>query len=100
VVDSAGSHLFSLAATWQTLERRAAEDVARHGLRACALPGCGATEPRPKTFKVCGRCRRACYCSAAHQAADWPRYKREDGGRMRRRRAAVKRIVVVFDEAC
>jgi hypothetical protein len=57
---------------------RAAEDVARHGLRACAMPGCGATEPQPKVFKVCSRCRRVCYCSQAHQAQDWRRHKRED----------------------
>ena len=66
------------SAELETLERRAAEDVARHGLRQCALPGCGATEPQPKAFKVCGRCRRACYCSAAHQQQDWRRHKRED----------------------
>jgi hypothetical protein len=63
---------------WKAHQRRAAEDVARHGLRACALPGCGATEPQPKAFKVCSRCRRACYCSAAHQQQDWRRHKRED----------------------
>jgi hypothetical protein len=63
---------------WKAHHRRAAEDMARHGLRACALPGCGATEPQPKTFKVCSRCRRACYCSAAHQQQDWRRHKRED----------------------
>jgi hypothetical protein len=68
----------AIAAQWQTFQRCAAADVARHGLRACALPGCGATEPQPKTFKVCSRCRRACYCSPAHQAQDWRRHKRED----------------------
>jgi hypothetical protein len=62
----------------EALQRRAAEDVARHGLRTCALPGCGATEPQPKAFKVCSRCRRACYCSAAHQQQDWRRHKRKD----------------------
>jgi hypothetical protein len=35
-------------------------------------------EPRPKAFKVCGRCKRACYCGEAHQAADWRRHKRDD----------------------
>jgi hypothetical protein len=59
--------------------QRAVADVARHGLRACALPECHQTEPEPKTFKVCGRCRAVCYCSAAHQQADWRRHKREDG---------------------
>jgi hypothetical protein len=59
--------------------RRAEADLARHGLRACALPGCGAREAHPKAFKVCGRCRRACYCSPAHQQQDWRRHKREEG---------------------
>jgi hypothetical protein len=59
------------------VQQRAAADVARHGLRACALPECGAPEPEPKLFKVCGRCRAVCYCSAAHQ--DWRRHKRADG---------------------
>jgi hypothetical protein len=68
----------ALRASWEAQQRRAAEDVARHGLRVCALPGCGGTEPQPKTYKVCSRCRRACYCSPAHQAADWRRHKRED----------------------
>jgi hypothetical protein len=58
--------------------RRSVADVSRHGLRTCALPGCGATEPQPKTFKVCSRCRKAAYCSAAHQTQDWRRHKRAD----------------------
>ena len=58
----------------------AADDVARHGLRLCALPGCGAREAHPKHFKLCGRCRRVVYCSPAHQSEDWKRHKRADGG--------------------
>jgi hypothetical protein len=58
---------------------RAAADVARHGLRSCALPACGATEAYPKTYKLCGRCRGAAYCCAAHSKEDWKRHKREDG---------------------
>ncbi len=58
--------------------KRAAADAARHGLRACALPECGATEPHPKTFKLCGRCGRVAYCSKEHQQQDWRRHKRED----------------------
>jgi hypothetical protein len=58
---------------------RAAADVARFGLRACALPDCNAVEPQPKAFKVCGRCRTVVYCSAAHQAEDWKRHKKHDG---------------------
>jgi hypothetical protein len=58
---------------------RAAADVARHGLRRCALPECGATEPNPKAFKLCGRCRAVVYCGGAHQEQDWRRHKRSDG---------------------
>jgi hypothetical protein len=58
--------------------RRAATFLERHGLRRCALPACGATEPCPKAFKLCSRCRGAAYCSAAHQAEDWRRHKRDD----------------------
>jgi hypothetical protein len=58
---------------------RAATDVARYGLRHCALPSCSATEPEPKFYKLCGRCRGAAYCSAAHSKEDWKRHKREEG---------------------
>jgi hypothetical protein len=60
-------------------KQTAAADTARHGLRRCALPSCGAQEPHPKLFKLCGRCRGAAYCCAAHSAEDWKRHKREDG---------------------
>jgi hypothetical protein len=56
-----------------------AADLARHGLRRCALPACDAQEPHPKLFKLCGRCRGAAYCCAAHSVKDWKRHKREDG---------------------
>jgi hypothetical protein len=59
-------------------QQRAAADVTRHGLRACALPECDATEPEPKAFKVCARCRAVVYCCQAHQQQDWRRHKRED----------------------
>jgi hypothetical protein len=61
------------------LGTHAAADLARHGLRSCALPSCGATEEYPKTYKLCGRCRGAAYCCAAHSKEDWKRHKREDG---------------------
>jgi hypothetical protein len=60
-------------------QQAAAADAARHGLRRCALPACGAQEPHPKLFKLCGRCRGAAYCCAAHSVEDWKRHKREDG---------------------
>jgi hypothetical protein len=53
--------------------------VARHGLRSCALPACGATEAYQKTYKLCGRCRGVAYCCPAHSKEDWKRHKREDG---------------------
>ena len=59
----------------------AAADVARHGLRRCTLPGCGATEPHPKAFKVCGRCKSIAYCSAEHAAQDWHRHKHAECSR-------------------
>ncbi len=67
------------AAGVAVFRERAAADVARHGLRRCALPACDAQEPHPKLFKLCGRCRGAAYCCAAHSKEDWKRHKREDG---------------------
>jgi hypothetical protein len=60
--------------------RAATADVARHGLRRCALPSCGATEPHPKCYKLCGAAAALhIYCSAAHSKEDWKRHKRQDG---------------------
>jgi hypothetical protein len=67
------------AAGVAVLRKRAAADVARHGLRRCALPSCDAQEPHPKLFKLCGRCRGVAYCGAMHCAEDWKRHKRQDG---------------------
>ena len=63
----------------QLLQQLASEDLARNGLRACALPSCAAVEPHPRAFKVCARCRSCVYCGAEHQRADWSRHKRVDG---------------------
>ena len=42
----------------------------------CSLPSC--KEVGEKTsFKTCGRCRLAMYCSKEHQREDWPRHKKE-----------------------
>jgi hypothetical protein len=71
----------AVAAKLAALRERAAADVARHGLRRCALPSCGATEPHPKCYKLCGRWRGVAYCSPAHCVEDWKRHKREEGCR-------------------
>ena len=54
------------------------QDVARHGLHTCTLPACDATEPHPRFFKCCSRCRSVFYCSPEHQREDWPRHRAED----------------------
>jgi hypothetical protein len=61
-----------------TVQTNGARAMARHGLRACALPACERVESEPKAFKVCSRCQHAAYCSKEHQAADWRRHKGED----------------------
>ena len=66
------------AAVTAARQERAAEDLARHGLRTCALPSCGAAEPHPRFFKCCARCRAVYYCCAEHQRADWSRHRRAD----------------------
>jgi len=42
----------------------------------CSLPSC--LQLGEKTsFKTCGRCHLAMYCSKEHQREDWPRHKKE-----------------------
>jgi hypothetical protein len=55
--------------------------VAATGLRLCALPACGAVEPHPRAWRVCGgRCAAAAaYCCVEHSVTDWKRHKRADG---------------------
>jgi hypothetical protein len=74
-----GAGMVSAADGLAALQERGAADVAHYGLRRCALPVCGNTEAHPKLFKLCGRCRGAAYCCAAHSKEDWKRHKREDG---------------------
>jgi hypothetical protein len=73
-------HRAALAADFGRLAERAGEDREKHGIRRCALPSCGAAEPHAQAFKVCSRCRAACYCCAEHQREDWKRHKRDAGG--------------------
>jgi hypothetical protein len=68
-----------LSGMYEDTRDRAAADLARYGLRRCALPSCDAQEPHPKFFKLCGRCRGVVYCCPEHSKEDWKRHKREDG---------------------
>ncbi len=77
--DALRQQTVSVADQLASIQERGAEDVARHGLRRCALPTCDAQEAHPKLFKLCGRCRGAAYCCAQHSKEDWKRHKREDG---------------------
>jgi hypothetical protein len=65
-------------ATVAAWRERGLADVARHGLRTCTLPACGAKEPHPRFFKCCSRCRSVFYCSPEHQRQDWPRQRAAD----------------------
>ncbi len=68
----------ALAATLDSVQAKGERAIARHGLRACALPQCERVEPEPKAFKLCSRCQHVVYCCKEHQTADWRRHKRED----------------------
>ena len=68
----------SISALVAQLQGNAAADLARHGLRTCTLPACGAKEPHPRFFKCCSRCRSVFYCSPEHQREDWPRHRAAD----------------------
>ena len=51
-------------------------DVAKHGLRDCALPSCSKTEETVKEFAGCSGCRSVVYCCLEHQALDWRAHKK------------------------
>ena len=57
-------------------EARRHADVAKHGLRDCALPSCSKTEKTVKEFSLCAGCRSQVYCCLEHQALDWKAHKR------------------------
>ena len=57
-------------------DARQREDIARHGLRDCALPSCSETEKSVKEFAHCSGCRSVVYCCAEHQALDWTKHKK------------------------
>ena len=51
-------------------------DIAKHGLRDCALPSCSKTEKTVKEFAGCSGCRTVVYCCLEHQALDWKAHKK------------------------
>ena len=57
-------------------EGRKRADIAKHGLRDCALPSCDKTEKTVKEFSLCAGCRSQVYCCLEHQALDWSAHKR------------------------
>ena len=52
-------------------------DIAKHGLRDCALPSCSKAEKTVKEFKLCAGCQSLVYCCLEHQALDWKAHKKE-----------------------
>ena len=57
-------------------EARQRADIAKHGLRNCALPSCSKTEKTVKEFAGCSGCRTVVYCCPEHQALDWRAHKK------------------------
>ena len=55
---------------------RQREDIAKHGLRVCALPSCSKTETTVKEFAHCSGCRSVVYCCAEHQGLHWTKHKK------------------------
>ena len=51
-------------------------DVAKHGLRDCALPSCSKTEKTVKEFAHRSGCRSVVYCCLEHQALNWRAHKK------------------------
>ena len=58
-------------------QARRRADVAKHGLRECALPSCSKTGRTVKEFAGCSGCRSVVYCCLEHQALDWTAHKKE-----------------------
>ena len=63
-------------ATIAEFEARQREDIAKHGLRDCALPSCSKTEKTVKEFAHCSGCRSVVYCCAEHQRLHWTMHKK------------------------
>ena len=57
-------------------DARQRTDIAKHGLRDCALPSCSKTETTVKKVAHCSGCRSVVYCCAEHQGLDWTKHKK------------------------
>ena len=57
-------------------DARQRDDIAKHGLRDCALPSYAKTEKTVKEFAGCSGCRSVVYCCLEHQALDWKAHKK------------------------
>ena len=62
--------------TTAEFEARQREDIAKHGLRDCALPSCAKTEKTVKEFAHCSSCRTVVYCCGEHQGLHWTKHKK------------------------
>ena len=54
---------------------RQRDDIAKHGLRDCALPSCSKKEKTAKEYVLCTGCRPVVYCCLEHQALDWDAHR-------------------------
>ena len=54
---------------------RQRDDIAKHGMRDCALPSCAKTEKTVKEFAFCSGCRSVVYCCLEYQELDWRAHK-------------------------
>ena len=57
-------------------QARKRADIAKHGLRDCALPSCSKTEKTVNEFAGYSGCRTVGYCCLEHQALDWKAHKK------------------------
>lgn len=69
-------------------DARKEEDVRKHGLKACGLPGCGAVEKSVHGFSVCSNCHRESYCCAQHSVKHWPEHRQACRAMVKARKAA------------
>ena len=62
----------------EKLNKNAAADEAKHGLRWCALPSCAKQEMHVFDFTACSACKAVVYCSEEHGALHWTATHRKE----------------------